>query len=169
MRPTSPWLVVLLTVASGAVRQSSAADDTNLVGARVRLETMDSARLVGVVTQADEDALVIELGQRRAVIRVSRDDVARMEVSRGVRRRTLHGLLGGTLAWAAVVGLHAAFDALDESGVAEPWFIGGMIATGGIVGSQFKSERWVRVGESAASLRVSPRKRGAQVAIVLTF
>ena len=77
--------------------------------------------------------------------------------------------VAGALAWLAVVGLYAAFDTVDESGVAEPLFIGGMIAAGGIVGSLIKTERWETVPVPSVSARVRPRRRGVGVELVLAF
>ena len=105
----------------------------------------------------------------RGVTRVSRDNILGPEVSRGFRRHTVRGLVGGALAWGAVVGLYAAFGTLDESGVGEPLFIGGMVAAGGVVGSLFKTERWERLPVSAVSARVLPCRRGVRAEVVLTF
>jgi hypothetical protein len=55
--------------------------------------------LVGVIADADADGLVVQTGPKKAAIRVSRDDVLGLEVSRGSRRRTIRGLVGGALAW----------------------------------------------------------------------
>jgi len=90
-------------------------------------------------------------------------------VSRGFRRHTVRGLVGGALAWGAVVGLYAAFDTLDESGVGEPLFIGGMVAAGGIVGSLFKTERWERLPVSSVSARILPCRQGMRAEVVVTF
>jgi hypothetical protein len=100
---------------------------------------------------------------------VSRDDILGLEVSRRLRRHTARGLVGGALAWVAVAGLYAAFDTLDESGVGEPLFIGSIVAVGGLVGTLIKTEQWERVPTSAVSLRMSPRRRGVQAEVVLTF
>jgi len=149
--------------------QLSADGGADLQGARVRLETAGSTRLVGFVVDADAASLMIQSRPRGAITRVPRADVLGLEVSRGFRRHTVQGLVGGALAWAAVVGLYAAFDTLDESGVGEPLFVGGMVAAGGLVGTLIKTERWERVPTSAVSLRMSPRRRGVQAEVVLTF
>jgi hypothetical protein len=145
------------------------ADEADLRGKRVRLDTGASAPFVGVVTDADVDALLIQKSDQGGVTRVPRDNILSLEVSRGFRRHTVRGLVGGALAWGAVVGLYAAFDTLDESGVGEPLFIGGMVAAGGIVGSLIKTERWERLPVSAVSVRVSPRRRGVQAEVAFTF
>jgi len=73
------------------------------------------------------------------------------------------------LAWGAVVGLYAAFGTLDESGVGEPLFIAGVVAAGGVVGSQIKTERWERVPLSRVAIRLIPAPRGAGAELVLRF
>lgn len=162
-------ILMLSAVLLGTV-ELSAEDGAELLGARVRVKTRGSTRLVGALTAADTDALMIQTGSQGNVTRVLRDDVLGLEVSRGSRRHTVRGLLGGALAWVAVVGLYAAFDTLDESGVTEPLFIGGMVAVGGLVGTLIKTERWERVSTTpAVSLRVWPGGRGVQAEVVLAF
>ncbi len=162
------WLVLLLAAPIG-VRHVTADEQPSLVGSRVRVETPGSATpLVGVIADADIDSFLIQTS-KGAAFRVSRDDVLGLEVSRGQRRRTLQGAAGGVLAWAAIVGLYAAFDTLDESGVGEPLLIGGLIVAGAGVGSLIKTERWERVPVSRVSFRLSPRPRGVRAEVVLAF
>ena len=168
MRRALLCLIVLLSAALGSVPESTA-DEVGLHGKRVRVDTGASVPFVGVVTDADADALLIQTSEGGGVTRVSRDNILGLEVSRGFRRHTVRGLVGGALAWVAVVGLYAAFDTLDESGVTEPLFIGGMVAAGGVVGSLFKTERWESLPVSAVSVRVLPHRRGAHAEIVVTF
>ena len=168
MRRALLCLIALLSAGLGLARQS-AAEEVDLRGKRVRVDTGASAPLVGVVTDADADHLLVQDSAGRSVARLSRDNILGLEVSRGYRRHTVRGLIGGALAWAAVVGLYAATNSLDESGVAEPLFIGGMVAAGGIVGSLIKTERWEHVPVSAVSARVRPCPRGVRAEVVLTF
>ena len=100
---------------------------------------------------------------------VARTEIVSLDVSRGFRRHTVKGLLGGALAWAAVVGLYAVFDTLDESGVGEPLFIGGMLAAGGLVGTLVKTEQWERPSTAAVSVRLLARGRGVQAQVVVAF
>ena len=163
------WLVLFLAAPIGA-RRVSADDQRSLVGSRVRIETAGSAvRLVGVIADLNTDSFLIQTSSQGTAFRVSRDDVLGLEVSRGYRRRTWQGVAAGVLAWLAIVGAYAAFDTLDESGVAEPLFIGGLVGAGAVVGSSIKTERWERVPASRVSLRLSPHQRGAQAEIVLAF
>lgn len=168
MRRGVSWLVLFLAAPIG-VRHVSADDQHRRVGSRVRVETAGSAApLVGVIADADTGSFLIQTS-KGAAFRVSRDDVLRLEVSRGYRRRMLQGAAGGLLAWAAIAGLYAAFDTLDESGVGEPLLIGGLVVAGAAVGSLIKTERWERVSVSRVSFRLSPRPRGVQAEVVLAF
>jgi hypothetical protein len=169
MKRGSAWPIVFLAVSVG-VSPVSGDNQLNLVGSRVRIETGGAvAPLVGVITDANTDSFLIQSNGRGSAVRVVRDDVVGLEVSRGYRRRTAEGILGGVLAWGAIVGLYAAFSTLDESGVGEPLFIAGVIAAGGIVGSQIKTERWEQVPLSRVSFRLSPRRRGVHAELVLAF
>jgi hypothetical protein len=96
-------------------------------------------------------------------------DVVGLEASRGKRRNTWKGVLAGAAAWAATVGLVAAFDTLDESGLGEPLVIGGYLATGALVGSLVKTERWREVGLPSAG-RVGSRNRpGLRLEVAVRF
>ncbi len=161
--------ILLLAAVLLGTAHVSAGEGAGLQGARVRLETAGSTRLVGVVADADGASLMIQTSAQGGITRVARAEIRRVEVSRGFRRHTVRGLVGGALAWAAVVGLYAAFDTLDESGVGEPLFIGGMVAAGGLVGTLITTERWERVPTSAVSLRMSPHRRGMKAEVALTF
>jgi hypothetical protein len=143
--------------------------EADILGKRVRVDSGAPVPVVGLVTGVDADALLIQTSERGDVRRMLWDDILGLEVSRGYKRHTVRGLAGGALAWLAVVGLYAAFDTLDESGVGEPLLIAGMVGAGGVVGSFFKTERWERLPVSAASVRVIPRKRGVQAEIVVRF
>lgn len=162
------WAVALVLASMGA-GQAAAGDGTGLDGTRVRVETAASGRLVGVVIASDASFLTIQGSPEADATRVARSDIRGLEVSRGKRRHTVHGLIGGAVAWAAVVGLVAAFDTLDESGVGEPLFVAGMVGTGALVGTLIKTERWERVPTPALSLGVSPHGRGVRVQVALRF
>jgi hypothetical protein len=160
---------MLLAIVALVTVQLSAEDAADLQGARVRVKTTGAGRLVGVVTDADAGALMIQASAQGGAVRVPRDEVLGLDVSRGFRRNTVRGLVAGAVGCVAAVGLYAAFDTLDESGVGEPLFIGGMVAAGGLVGTLIKTERWEPVSKSGVSLRMSPRRRGVQADVVLTF
>ena len=67
------------------------------------------------------------------------------------------------------MGAYAVFDTLDESGVGEPAFIVGLVATGGVIGTLLETERWKRVPGVDLSMRVSARHRGVQAGVVVAF
>jgi hypothetical protein len=159
-------MLVVLLATSLAVVDVSAGENLHR-GTRVRVET-GSTQLIGVVVDTDAEGLVIQADPQGPTTHVARDEILGLEAWR-VHRHTVRGLLAGALAWLAVVGLYAAFDTLDESGVGEPLLIGGMIAAGGIVGSLIKTERWEHVPVSAVSARVLPRKRSVGLELVLSF
>jgi hypothetical protein len=160
-------LGVLLLGVSHSEAQEAA---ERLVGSRVRVRTSDhESPRVGVLEAAHPDGLLIGSSASALPIEIRRADITRLEVSRGKRRNTLKGLLAGAVAWGAVVGLVAAFDTLDESGVGEPLFVGGMLAAGAAVGSMVKTERWERVPVGAASAGLAPHARGLQARFVWSF
>src|SRR5512134_1353444 len=161
------WRVVVSLVLLGSVGPESWGADESLVGSRVRIRTAQKRepRVVGVLEEVTPDELLIKTKEAASPIEVRRSDILGFEVSRGSKRHTLKGLLAGAAAWGAIVGLVAAFDTLDESGVGEPIFVGGLLVAGAGVGSLVKTERWERVpaGRVSAGLGASPRGLQAQV------
>jgi len=166
MRWSVAWLALALVGGAGPV---AAQGTTDLPGARVRVKTTLSGVVVGSVTGVDPDALTIETETGDGVQRVPWAEVVTLERSRGFRRRTGEGLLAGVAAWGVIVGAYAVFDTLDESGVGEPAFIVGLVATGGVVGTLLKTERWKRVPGMDLSIQVSARLRGVQAGVVVAF
>jgi hypothetical protein len=165
-----PCRVALGLALLGAAHLEAQEAATSLVGSRVRVRTADHASpQVGVLEGASTDRLLIRTSASAPPIEVRPADITKLEVSRGRRRNTLKGLLAGALAWGAVVGLVAAFDTLDESGLGEPLVIGGMLAAGAGIGTLVKTERWERVPVGAMSLGIAPRPRGLQAQIVVSF
>ncbi len=167
--PRVRCLLVSLMLLSPSAGELSAEEANLLQGARVRVNTVRSGVLLGSVAAADADTLTIDRAAGGGMTQVARTEIVSLDVSRGFRRHTVKGLLGGALAWAAVVGLYAVFDTLDESGVGEPLFIGGMLAAGGLVGTLVKTEQWERPSTAAVSVRLSARGRGVQAQVVVAF
>jgi hypothetical protein len=161
--------LLLLAWASVARADDTRADD-GLEGARVRLRTASTSEArTGVVESWTPAELVIRPEPDAVPLRVPRGEITSLEVSRGTRRHPLAGLLGGALAWGAIVGLTAAFSTLDESGLGAPAFIGGMLVVGTGVGALVQTERWEPVPASRLSVAVVPAPRGAQVRFSLRF
>jgi len=159
--------LILLLGAAGVEAQESNASP---LGSRVRVRTLQLREpQVGVLETATLDSLTVKTASPEAATLFRRADITELEVSRGVKRHTLKGLLAGGIAWGAIAGLVAAFDTLDESGVGEPLFVGGLLAAGAGIGAMVKTERWERVDLGAGSARLAPRARGVQVRIVLNF
>ncbi len=163
-------ITVAAALLLGTIGAQARAEEEDLLGSRVRVRTMQPGEpRVGVLEESTPDELAIRTGGPGSPVRVRRGDIAGLEVSRGTRRHALKGLLAGALAWGAVVGLVAAFDTLDESGVGEPLFIGGMLAAGAGVGALVKTERWERVPVREASIQIGPVRGGLQVRVALGF
>ncbi len=159
-------LIVLLGASTVEAQEPTA----SLVGSRVRVRTAQGPEpQVGILEGSGSDGVVISTRSTASSIQLRRAEIVELEVSRGVKRHTLKGLLAGGLAWGAIAGLVAAFDTLDESGVGEPLFVGTLLAAGAGVGSLVKTERWERVELAAGLAGHAPRNRGVRAAIVLKF
>lgn len=144
--------------------------DSGLAGRRVRIETRaESKPRTGVLVGATADTLTIRVDPSGVLSEVPRAAVVDLRVSRGVRRETLRGLLAGAAAWVVIVGVEAAIDTLDESGVGEPAFIGGLLAGGAAIGSLVKRERWERVSDRSLALWLTPERRGATLRLAVRF
>ena len=162
-------MVVLALLCQASLAQAQAVG-ASLTGQRVRVTTGQERKpRIGVLSEATPEMLTITTGGSVAPIKVPRADVVDLRVSRGVKRHTLQGLLAGAAAWGAIVGLEAAFDTLDESGVGEPLFIGGLLAAGAGIGSLIKHEHWERVPDSAVAVSIAPTKGGCGVRLRLQF
>jgi hypothetical protein len=158
---------ILLLGTAGVEAQEPQA---SLMGSRVRVRTVQLPEPhVGVLKGSTLDGLVIETSDSVSPIRLPRTEIVGLEVSRGVKRHTLKGLLAGGIAWGAIAGLVAAFDTLDESGVGEPLFVGSLLAAGAGIGSLIKTEQWARVELAAGAARLAPRTRAVQARIILRF
>jgi hypothetical protein len=169
MRPAVWRIAAGMALLLGTMATEARTADESLVGARVRVRTVQPGKpQVGVLEESTGAELIIRTSAASPV-KIHRTDVARLEVSRGSRRNTLKGLLAGAVAWGAVVGLVAAFDTLDESGVGEPLVIGGMLAAGAGVGAMVKTERWERVSPDRLSIGIGPAPRGFQARIAFRF
>lgn len=140
------------------------------IGQRVRVTLVPAGeRLVATLVATGDDRMTVQpvSSSERKEIRWA--DVGGLQVSRGRRGNTLKGVLAGAAAWAATVGLMAAFDTLDESGLGEPLVIGGYLATGALVGSLVKTERWSEVPLPSAG-RVGSRSRpGLRLQVAVRF
>ena len=144
-------------VACQAIPARAQDPGADLTGQRVRVVTGPGAKpRVGVLTGVTPDTLTIRTGPATEPLTIRRADVVDLRVSRGVRRHTLLGLLAGAAAWGAAVGLMATFDTLDESGVGEPVFWGGLLAAGAGIGTLVKHDRWERIPDTALAPRAAP-------------
>lgn len=138
-------VALLLGVAAvrSAVAQPADSQEPAVVGQRIRVTVLPTReRFVATLVATGEDHMTLRPESASEGMDVAWNDVARLQLSQGKRRNTLKGVLAGAAAWAATVGLMAAFDTLDESGLGEPLVIGGYLATGAVVGSLIPTERW---------------------------
>ena len=161
---------VMITVRSAAVvvfvatllasAPAHAQMNTALVGERVRVHVRDDYRhraagshleLRGRVTSADSNKLVMELPHVSPPVTISRADIARLDVSRGIPSRFRSGMQG--LVAGAVVGAlwGLAYHVLDVGGGDTEWenAMGGGAVIGGAIGATagavWPVERWRRV------------------------
>lgn len=162
--------LILCLIVGIAATPVQGADESASLGSRVRIHTIQpDCFQTGFLEARMPEGLVVRLDGVTAPVMFHHGDVAKLEVSGGMKRRTLKGLVIGALAWAAIVGAEAAFDTLDESGVGEPLFVGGILAAGAGIGSVVKTERWQRVPTSSASISPGSRGRGIEMKVVVRF
>lgn len=135
------WVSLLLLAATTA-----SAEGDGIVHQRVRLRLLASDEAVlGKALAVTRERVTIEGSDPDTRREIDWRDVKGLELSRGKKRNTSKGVLGGVVLWGAIVGAIAAFDTLDESGVAEPVFIGVLLGAGGYVGHRIQTEKWERV------------------------
>jgi hypothetical protein len=126
-------------------------------------------RFVATLVATDEDRMTVQpvsSSERKEILWAH---VSELQVSRGKRRNFHKGLLAGAAAWALTVGLMAAFDTLDESGLSEPFVIGGYLAAGALAGSLVKTERWGELPLPSAGRVVSPGRPGFRLQVAVRF
>lgn len=159
--------VLALLGAPGSARAQESGG--SLAGQRVQITSREAGSTIGVLVNVTPEMLTIAPERGGAPVAIRRTDVMDVRLSRGTKRYTLHGLLAGAAAWGAVVGIVAAVDTLDESGVGEPVFIGGVLAAGAGIGSLIRRERWERIPESRLSVSLDPVARGAVARVAWRF
>lgn len=147
-----------------------AAGDELSIGQRVRVTLVPTKeRLVATLEAAGDDRMTLQPVSSSEKKQIRWADVGELQVSRGRRGNTLKGVLAGAAAWAVTVGLMAAFDTLDESGLSEPLVIGGYLATGALAGSLVKTERWKEVPLPSAGRVASRSGPGFRLQVAVRF
>lgn len=135
------------------------ASDTTFVkrGSWVRLEApgFSALRLVGRVSDLDQDTLVLRLAGSRSALSIPLSDIENVKVRTGQRS---NWLLGGAVGFVFFGALGAAIGAAEadrlpsfgEPSRSEAAAAGAIIGAvagfgiGAVIGSRFKSDRWVR-------------------------
>jgi hypothetical protein len=145
MRKTA-WIVVLLA----ATALPSAAQPGPSTGSRVRADapTVSDARIVGRVAAATADSLLLSVSGGAAVLRLSKESIQTLQVSRG-RDRLKWGVLGAGAGFLGGAVIGAALGGHDDpSGWgALAGMIGGAalgLPAGAVGGALLAPERWVR-------------------------
>jgi hypothetical protein len=108
----SSWaLLIVSLLCPGAARpeEQRATTTAVIVGSRIRFQApaVVQGRVQGTVMSMDDRSLLIST-ENQTPLRVSRGDIAQLEVAVGRRRNTRKGLIIGALAGAVFVGLVAA-------------------------------------------------------------
>jgi hypothetical protein len=110
-------LVVVNSVGTFAVASAAVADDsmpqTLAPGMRVRILAPDvfSGKVVGTITNVNDESVTVAAPDRGAPVSVSREKIARMDVSQGPRSRGTDALIGlgiGAIAGALVANNQTA-------------------------------------------------------------
>jgi hypothetical protein len=128
-------ILALSILVPGSVRAEDLAP-----GARVRvtlLEQPDSPRLIGTIRSLPPDALELTTAPDSPATTISRLQIARVEVSRGMKSRAGHGAVTGAL----IVGLAGAAgglilgSAIREGDSSTDELVGIGFAGGGLIGA----------------------------------
>ncbi len=163
-------LALLAAAATGrAEPQDAQAASPIVVGSRVRVQAGSLRKAVdGTVVEMDDRILIVS--QDRRPVRVTRNDITRLEVSTGRRGQARKGLaIGaaiGAAAFAAIPREEYCADYGPEdscpsrAGMIGTGVLGGAL-WGVLIGHFVKTERWSPVALDRAQVRVAPsRARG---------
>lgn len=156
-RSHRPWLTCLLLLLAIPVMPARAQGPALLAGQRVRITTAGTsqARTTGRIETVDRAAIVVRDDDR--AVTIGRPEVSRLEVVSGTRGHARTGALigGGIMLGSGIVGTLAVAEETDGTpgdGVA----VGAMVlvtlvavpvmaGVGALIGSMFRSDRWVEV------------------------
>jgi hypothetical protein len=164
-------LILSLSAMAHAPALAQPAREAELpIGQRVRVTLAPTKeRFVATLVATGDDRITLQPLSSSEKKEIPWADVSKLQVSRGKHRNTLKGVLFGAAAWALTLGLMAAFDTLDESGLGEPLVIGGYLATGALVGTLVKTERWGEVPVPSAGRAVSRSGPGLRLQVAIRF
>jgi hypothetical protein len=158
---------------TGAARAEGLAQPTLTVGSKVRLRAPATGKVQGIVIETEEAFLHVRTDD--GPVEVRRDEITRIEIGAGRRRRTVKGLAIG----AAMGGVSAAFGSCctpggSTSGSDQAAAIGAGLAAGVAIGAAVgffvKSERWTSLPVERVRVGVAPSgKGGVSLSFALRF
>ena len=139
---------LVLVLASLLENRATAAQAFPYVGARVRVFMRATPQVaVGYFIEADRDSVALELRPSHETVRFGWEEIARGELSSGIRRHTLPGA-GIGFAVGALLGVAAGANGVGEvsGSAAAPIFglgfglLGGLL--GAVIGDVIRTEKW---------------------------
>jgi hypothetical protein len=148
------------------------------VGSRVRVQapTFPKGQVEGLVMQMDDKSLLVSADDRIPV-RLSRQDITRIEVSTGRKRQWLKGLMIGTsiggvlgaLADVTPAGSYCDFCVNSKGEAVAYGALGGAVWGAGI-GALFKADHWNSVPLERVRVSLAPtRGRGVRLSASVAF
>ncbi len=173
MRPRCLTLVVACAVVSATEATAEEASRTQGPRVRVTSAAAPSGRLVGTLVGLDDDALTVRPSKESGDVRLKRDSIAGLEVSR--RRGNRGKAIGlGILAGAALGAAVGAATTPDDS-----WFTKGEGAgavailgapLGALLGLGFShGEKWETTTPDRLRVAILPVQGGAGVSLAFGF
>jgi hypothetical protein len=145
------------------------APPTLTAGAKVRLRAPATGKVQGIVIGMDEASLHVRTDD--GPVKVRRDEITRIEVGAGRRRRTVKGLLIG----AAMTGASAAMGGGCSPGGCSSGSdhaaagIAAGATIGAAVGYLVKSERWTSLPVERVRVGVAPNRHGVVLSLSVRF
>ncbi len=165
-------IAILLALPVVAAAQGAPA----VPGARIRVTVRGdtTGAHVGTLVAVRADSLTFRPAGDTAVRAVATDRVAKLEMSRGMHRHTLDGLVIGAASGAAVgivLGLASGndpqggflrFTAGDKAAILGAGFGTIGLVTGAIIGATKRSERWVPAALQPVGFWLTPSRAGGR-------
>ena len=175
-------MVTALAVPVARADDKTSPLSTLVPGDLVRVEVAGNRQtLKSTIESVTADELVLRPAGAGAPLRLSLQQLDRLEVARGRRsqwrRGAIIGFVPGALFFGLLGGVAPCIDRSDPCFDGE-WATTGALIGGGLtasvgalVGLAFKTDRWVRVhdGKTRASLTLAPTEGGMRVGLSVSF